>query len=46
VPAAAAAAAPATTATVGAQASIPLPAARPKEAPVREIKRRRTSRDR
>jgi peptidoglycan lytic transglycosylase A len=41
-----AAAAPATTATVGAQASIPLPAARPKEAPVREIKRRRTSRDR
>jgi peptidoglycan lytic transglycosylase A len=48
VPAAAAplAAAPATTATVGAQASIPLPAARPKEAPVREIKRRRSSRDR
>ena len=48
IPAAAApaAAAPATTATVGAQASIPLPAARPKEAPVREIKRRRLSRDR
>jgi membrane-bound lytic murein transglycosylase A len=39
-------AAPATTATVSAQASIPLPAARPKEAPVREIKRRRSSRDR
>ena len=38
--------APATTATVGVQASIPLPAARPKEAPVREIKRRRSSRDR
>ncbi|TKW75823.1 MAG: lytic transglycosylase, partial [Bradyrhizobium icense] len=45
-PVPAAAAAPITTATVGAQASIPLPAARPKEAPGREIKRRRSSRDR